>query len=86
MKIELKKDQIAILREEGGEIVGCFMSNNDAKQTMETAVCIHFDIAQCNLEDERDFITFRNYEEKYLFHLNDDDEYVTLTMTYEYIY
>ena len=90
MKIELKKDQIAVLREESGDIVGCFMSNNDAKQAIETAVCLHFDIAQCNLADERDFTPPSDYEQPYsvfLYRLSaDDDEYVTLTMTYEYIY
>jgi len=88
MKIKLKQDQIAVLKEESGEIVGCFRPNEDAKQAMETAVCLHFDIAGCNLSDERDFTPPLDYEQPYVFHLytKDEDEYVTLTMTYEYIY
>ena len=86
MKIELKKDHIAVLREESGDVVGCFRSNKDAKQTIENAVCEHFSIVGCTLQEERDFIPPRNYWEKYLFHLHDDEEYVTLIMTYEYIY
>lgn len=88
MKIETKLGYVAILREESGEVVGVFMPSLDARENMETAVSMHFDVA-CGLVSDRDFTQPLDYDQEYTFVLyngdggdNRDDEYVTLFMTY----
>lgn len=55
---------------------------------METAVSIHFDVDCCGLVSDRDFMYSFDYDQEYEFVLyngsgsGDDDEYVTLFMTY----
>ena len=89
MKIEIKPNYIAVLREDSGEIVGCFTANADARQAMEQAASAHFDCV-CSLSDDRDFVQPFDYEQPYTFrlHISQDatDEYATLTMTYSPIY
>jgi len=89
MKIEIKPKFIAVLREDSGEIVGCFTANVDARQAMEQAVSAHFD-CDCSLSDDRDFVQPFDYNQPYTFRLytSEDatDEYATLTMTYSPIY
>lgn len=87
MKIETKLGYVAILREESGEVVGVFMPSLDARESMETAVSMHFDVA-CGLVSDRDFTQPLDYDQEYTFVLyngsgsGDDDEYVDLFMTY----
>lgn len=88
MKIETKRGYVAILREESGEVVGVFMPSLDARGCMETAVCMHFDVATCGLVSDRDFTQPFDFDQEYTFVLyngsgsGDDDEYVTLFMTF----
>lgn len=89
MKITLLKNQVAILKEESGEIVGAFQSTYDAKQVLEQAVAEHFDVAVVGLNTDRDFDAPLDYEQPYefvLFKSSGEDEYVTLIMTYAAIY
>ena len=89
MKIQLKKGYIAILKEESGEVVGAFQSTNDAKQVLEQAVAEHFDATSVTLSDPRDFAQPFDYDQPYVFHLyigEEDDQCLTLTMTYAKIY
>lgn len=90
MKIQVNKGYIAILKEESGEIVGAFQSTNDAKLVLEQAVGEHFDAVTVGLCDNRDFVQPFDYDQQYEFILyrgsEDEDEYVTLTMTYTPIY
>jgi hypothetical protein len=89
MKIEIKPNCIAVLKEDNGEIVGCFTAKMDARQAMEQAASEHFDCV-CSLSDDKDFVQPFDYERLYTFrlHASQDatDEYVTLTMTYSPIY
>lgn len=89
MKISLKKGYVAILKEESGEIVGAFQSTNDAKLVLEQAVAEHFDVVTVGLCDSRDFVQPLDYEQPYKFVLYkgmNEDEFVTLIMTYSFLY
>lgn len=84
MKIETKRGYVAILREESGEVVGVFMPSLDARESMETAVSMHFDVA-CGLVEasNRDFKQPFDINEEYTFAFYDgSDDYVTLFMNY----
>lgn len=96
MKIEIKRGYVAILREESGEVVGVFMPSLDARESMETAVSMHFDVA-CGLVEasNRDFKQPFDINEEYTFEssygINEEytfafydgsDDYVTLFMNY----
>lgn len=89
MKIEIKPQQIAILKENSGEIVGCFTANADARRAMEQAVSEHFD-TDCSLSNEQDFVQPFDFEKEYTFILLDwfdtEETHITLTMTYAPIY
>ena len=89
MKIKLKEGYLAVLTEESGEIVGVFGSNEDAKSVLEDAVSSHFD-RTAGLCDGRDFSQPFDYQEPYAFMLygktKEEDEHVTLTMTYAPMY
>lgn len=88
MKIQLKKNYVAVLKEESGEVVGVFKDTHDAKQVLEQAVAEHFDVATAGLFDNYDFVQPFDYEQPYEFILytTSGDEYVTLTMTFTKIY
>lgn len=84
MKIETKRGYVAILKEESGEVVGVFMPSLDARECIETAVSIHFQVA-CGLVSDRDFTQPFDYDQEYQFVLyngDGNDEYVTLFMDY----
>ena len=90
MKIQLKKDHVAVLQEESGEIVAVFGSTDHADPLMEDAVRSHFD-RTCTLIEPRDFEQPLDYNQPYKFRIYDgiddlDDYYVTLRMTYAPIY
>jgi len=96
MNINLKKNHVAILMEQSGEVVGVFNSGNDVKSKMEEAVASHFDLVSVSLHDARDFNMPFDYEERYEFIVCEgnsskgdgvyQDEYITLIMTYSPIY
>lgn len=89
MKIQLKENYVAVLKEESGEVVGVFKNSTYANDSMMTAVGEHFDVAMVGLNTDRDFIQPFDYEQPYDFVLYKDtgeDEYVTLTMTFTPIY
>ena len=84
MKIETKRGYVAILREESGEVVGVFMPSLDARESMETAVSMHFDVA-CGLVSDPDFKQPFDYDQEYKFVLyngDGNDDCVILFMTY----
>ena len=91
MNINLKKNYVAILTEESGDVVGVFMGGNDVKSKLEEAVASHFDLASVGLDNPRDFDMPFDYDQPYEFILYNGDgteaeEYVTLIMTYAPIY
>lgn len=91
MKIELKPGYIAVLQEQSGAIVASLSANQDARNAMERAVREHFD-CDCYLLTDKDFTQPLDYDSEYKFNLykqepnGDDDEYITLNMTYTPIY
>lgn len=91
MKIELKNQYVAILKEESGEVVGVFHSTTYANNSMMNAVSLHYDVPMVGMNTDRDFVQPWDYEQPYEFVLyrstgHDEDEYVTLTMTFAPIY
>lgn len=86
MDINLKKNYVAILTEQSGEVVGVFNAGNDVKSKLELAVSLHFDVPSVGLCDTRDFNMPFDYEQPYEFILYNGEEYVTLIMTYAPIY
>lgn len=89
MKIELKKGYVAVLKEDSGEIVAVFKPSPYANRDMMTAVASHFDVASVGMDTDTDFTQGFDYEQPYTFVLykgTDEEEYVTLTLTYEPIY
>jgi len=91
MKIQLHPDFIAVLQEQNGAIVAALSATHDARNKMEKAVREHYN-CDCTLSDERDFVQPMDYDQEYAFKLykedpnGDDDEYITLKMTYTPIY
>ncbi len=91
MKIELKLGYIAVLQEQSGAIVAALSATHDARNKMEKAVREHYN-CDCTLSNERDFDQPMDYDHEYAFRLykedpnGDDDEYITLNMTYTPIY
>jgi hypothetical protein len=86
MKIQLKKDCVAVLSEESGETVAVFGSLEHADPHMEDAVRRHFD-TDCTLVDPRDFNQPFDYDQPYKFRMyNEEDNYITLRMTYAPLY
>lgn len=88
MKINTQGAQVAVLKEENGNIVGVFKASIDAKKDLEDAVSSHFDY-EATLVDNKDFYQLWDYDEPYSFHLKDETEegyYVTLYLTYAPIY
>lgn len=89
MKITLKKNRVAILKEESGEVVGVFTATPYANDVMMTAVANHFDVEMVGLNTDRDFNPPFDYEQPYEFVLykgGGEEEYVTLIMTYSFLY
>lgn len=89
MKITLKKNQVAILKEESGEVVGVFKATPYANDVMMTAVANHFDVEMVGLNTDRDFNPPLDYEQPYefvLYKASGEDECVTLIMTYSFLY
>jgi hypothetical protein len=82
--------------EESGEVVGVFNAGKDVKSKLVDAVSRHFDVASVGLGNPRDFNMPFDYEQPYKFilfkgkavgeHATDEEEWVTLVMTYAPIY
>ena len=86
MKIKLKDNHVAILRDEVGDIIGCFKSNENAMYAMEQAVSEHY-VCRCSLVTMKDFEQPNDYHSTYLFRLLlEEEEVVELIMTYAPIY
>lgn len=92
MKINLKKNLVAILKEESGEVVGVFKATPYANGAMMAAVANHFDVEMVGMntfDTDRDFNPPLDYEQPYEFVLykgGGEEEYVTLIMTYSFLY
>jgi len=91
MKIKLYYDCIAVLQEESGQVVAALTSSDDARNKMEKAVRETYD-CDCFLLTDKDFIQPFDYNETYKFKLykeqsnGDDDETISLTLTYTTTY